>query len=257
MSANQSVKEGAKQLLKVLERFPDERIKHLVSFKQLQMDRFRYLSGEKAATGTDSTATSKGPTIADIKNIINRTSGPLGLQKDLLKKMQSITPVSYTHLDVYKRQVQGNYEFNQYRLKYFKSMGFVKESMIPGQGGKEDADGDIDMEKEGTSNENKEASSDIEDDNGVATGEADDLALEDEEAENYDKVMVTAGGEEEENMQGEVDAGEDEGKPVFDVSEASFQEIMQHIAKFDPESALKLQRTLDGLVQETKLSEGL
>ncbi|QLG70265.1 hypothetical protein HG535_0A02030 [Zygotorulaspora mrakii] len=85
--SSQGVREAAKSLVKALERFPNERIKHLVSFKQSQMERFNRVAGLQIGQSKD--ASDSKVSLDDIKDIINRTSAPLGLQKNLLKKMQS------------------------------------------------------------------------------------------------------------------------------------------------------------------------
>ncbi|CDO92448.1 unnamed protein product [Kluyveromyces dobzhanskii CBS 2104] len=84
----QTAKESAKQLVRLLEKFPKERVKHLVSFKEAQLDRFRPVAGLETAGSSEQSK----PSIAEIKDIINRTSGPLGLKKDLLKKVQEALP---------------------------------------------------------------------------------------------------------------------------------------------------------------------
>lgn len=85
---SQATKESAKQLVKILEKFPQERIKHIVSFKETQLGRFRPVAGIENPQSTEV----KKATIEDIKDIINRTSAPLGLKKDLLKKVQDGLP---------------------------------------------------------------------------------------------------------------------------------------------------------------------
>lgn len=90
MSSQQATRDAAKRLVKSLEKFPNERIKHLVSFKDLQIQRFNHIAGLKNISGTE-TSVNK-PSLSEIKDIINRTSGPLGLNKDLLKKIQASLP---------------------------------------------------------------------------------------------------------------------------------------------------------------------
>lgn len=90
MSYSQSVRDAAKLLVKALDKFPAERIKHLVSFKDSQLERFRRVAGLQTTNEKD--VNSKKPSLDEIKDIISRTSGPLGLQKDLLKKMHATLP---------------------------------------------------------------------------------------------------------------------------------------------------------------------
>lgn len=93
MSSYQGVKEGAKQVVRLLEKFPDERFKYLVSFKKSQLERFSRIAGLPVASSTSSAESPSHTTsMNDIKDIVNRTSGPLGLQKDMLKKMQAAIP---------------------------------------------------------------------------------------------------------------------------------------------------------------------
>lgn len=90
MSYSQSVRDAAKRLVQTLDTFPSERIKHLVSFKDSQLERFRRVAGLQKTNEKHSNA--KKPSLDDIKDIISRTSAPLGLQKDLLKKVQATLP---------------------------------------------------------------------------------------------------------------------------------------------------------------------
>ncbi|QLL34622.1 hypothetical protein HG536_0G04840 [Torulaspora globosa] len=147
--------------------------------------------------------------------------------------------------------VQGNYDFNQYKLKYFKNMVYVKESMIKEQS--TDPEGDVNMDEE----DNIDSSKPIDDgvpnqeededyDNGVATGEADEAALEADEADEDDYVPVTA-------INDGDDAEDFEDDQAFDVRSASFQEIIERIAKVNPNVAQRLQKELNGLVNEADL----
>ena len=81
MSLQQPVREAAKQLVGVLEKFPAERIRHIVSFKSSQIERFKRVAG---LSGTDGWNESKKASIDEIKDIISRTSAPLGLQNTLM-----------------------------------------------------------------------------------------------------------------------------------------------------------------------------
>lgn len=92
MSSYQAVKEGAKQVVKLLEKFPEERFQYLVSFKKTQLERFRRIAGIPLELGNVLEEPQTKVSINEIRDIVNRTSGPLGLQKDLLKKMQAAIP---------------------------------------------------------------------------------------------------------------------------------------------------------------------
>lgn len=143
--------------------------------------------------------------------------------------------------------VQGNFKFNEYKLKYFRTMLYVKESMMKDQ----DGDGDVEMDKneqdldKPAENTNlHEGEEDDDDDNGVATGEADDVVLEAEEADDDDNVRVDVNPEEDED---------EDNVDSFDVKSASFQEIIDQITKSDPNRAQILQKELNGFVNEVKL----
>lgn len=152
--------------------------------------------------------------------------------------------------------VQGNYKFNEYKLKYFKNMLYVKESMMKGQDSAVDDDIDMDRdsnEKEvnkgsslqpGSKSEDSTVEAEEDDDNGVATGEADDVVLEAEEADDDEHVRVDVIDEEEED---------NEEDTTFDINAASFNEIIDRIAKINPEASLRLQKELNGFINETKL----
>lgn len=86
MSTPPAVREAAKQVVKCLERFPADRFKHLTSFKDIQISRFNRIAGV-SLKGEDA-ANEKKPSLSEVKDMISRTSGPLGLQKDFLKKLQ-------------------------------------------------------------------------------------------------------------------------------------------------------------------------
>ncbi|CAR27440.1 hypothetical protein ZYGR_0I07150 [Zygosaccharomyces rouxii] len=157
--------------------------------------------------------------------------------------------------------VQGNFEFNKYKLKYFKNMLFVKESMMGGATAlKKDPDGDINMggtEQSDrpvppaieTANELEEAEED--DDNGVATGEADDVILEAEEADDDENIQVDPPEGEEDGSNDDED--DDADQETFDPKSASFQEIVNRISKSNPQAAQRIAKELDGLIHETKM----
>ncbi|SCW01299.1 LAFE_0D09516g1_1 [Lachancea fermentati] len=150
--------------------------------------------------------------------------------------------------------VQGNYEFSEYKLKFFKNMLYAKESMMLKERDKEDEDGDVNMED--VENQNKEGDSagiDDEEDNGVETGEIDDSILEAEEADDEESFLI-----EEDTTQSRAtkdtpsNASEIESDN-FDIKSASFMEIIQRIAKNDPETAETLRKELDGFVDQSQL----
>ncbi|CCF57903.1 hypothetical protein KAFR_0D02560 [Kazachstania africana CBS 2517] len=133
---------------------------------------------------------------------------------------------------------QGNNNFNKYKLKYFKSIQFTKESMITGGAAANtgDAEGDIDMTRE----ESKDNVTEDED-NGVAAEEADEGVLEAEEIEADDVTPI----DNEDEDDGIIDG--------FDPETATFQDIIAQISKMDPSSAERLQNELEGFVNENKL----
>lgn len=114
--STQTTREAAKQIVKTLEKFPKERIKHLVSFKESQLDRYRPVAGLES-NSKDST---KRPSLEDIRDIINRTSGPLGLKKDLLKKVQNALPQEHLTADSIHEQIKSldNIMSNKYKNYY-------------------------------------------------------------------------------------------------------------------------------------------
>lgn len=100
--SNKITRDLLKQLIETLEKYPQERIKHLVSFKQSQIDRFS--SGTNLYS--DNKAPTKKPSLDEIKDIITRTSGPLGLRKDLLKKVQEALPQEQFTEEVLQQQIK-------------------------------------------------------------------------------------------------------------------------------------------------------
>ncbi|SJM87533.1 probable Transcription factor tau 95 kDa subunit [Zygosaccharomyces bailii] len=157
--------------------------------------------------------------------------------------------------------VQGNFAFNKYKLKYYKSMLYVKESMITGQ--KKDTEGDIDMAElnhdkqsisdTATPNDIEEAEED--EDNGVATGEADEVVLAAEEADEDDNIRVDVpeGDDEVTNNHDDDEDAADADDDEFDPKSATFQEIIERISKIDSETAQRLARDLNGFIYETKM----
>ncbi|CAI4055494.1 hypothetical protein SKDZ_02G2260 [Saccharomyces kudriavzevii ZP591] len=89
MSSSQAVKDTAKKLVNLLEKCPKDRIPHLVSFKDVQMARFRRVAGLPNVDDKGKSIKERKPSLDEIKSIINRTSGPLGLSKEMLAKIQN------------------------------------------------------------------------------------------------------------------------------------------------------------------------
>lgn len=163
--------------------------------------------------------------------------------------------------------VQGNFEFNKYKLKYFKNMLFVKESMMGGTTvPKKDPEGDIQMggteqsnrpipPASETANHLEEAEED--DDNGVATGEVDDVILAAEESDAEENIRIDTPDEEEEapnSNNDDVDEDDiDADQETFDPKSASFQEIIDRVSRTNPQSAQRLAKELEGLIHETKM----
>ncbi|EJS44740.1 cbp6p [Saccharomyces arboricola H-6] len=89
MSSPQTVRDSAKKLVNLLEKYPKDRIPHLVSFKDVQISRFRRVAGLPNLDDAGNSVKEKKPSLDEIKSIINRTSGPLGLNKEMLAKIQN------------------------------------------------------------------------------------------------------------------------------------------------------------------------
>lgn len=119
MSSYQTVRAGAKQVVKLLEKFPEEPFKYLVSFKTTQLERFSRIAGLPISQ-KDSSELSNKASIDTIKDVVNRTSGPLGLQKDMLKKMQAAIPHDQFSETSMKEQVNAlsNLVGNKYKTYY-------------------------------------------------------------------------------------------------------------------------------------------
>ncbi|EDO17257.1 hypothetical protein Kpol_538p17 [Vanderwaltozyma polyspora DSM 70294] len=90
MSSQQALREAGKQMVKAIERFPNERIKHIVSFKDSQLQRYKKVAGIQGKDGEEDAA--KRASLAEIKDIINRTSGPLGMKKDMMDRINAALP---------------------------------------------------------------------------------------------------------------------------------------------------------------------
>lgn len=152
--------------------------------------------------------------------------------------------------------VRGNYKFSEYKLKFFKNMLYVKESVLLENTGDAanartniDADGDVQMD-EGISESRINEEEDEDEDNGVETGEIDDAVLEAEEADEEDgftgaTAPSIAGGD-------GVD-DEDLEEDNFDIKSASFKEVVDRIGKLDHEAARMLADGLKGYVHESQL----
>ncbi|CAG61090.1 uncharacterized protein GVI51_J09713 [Nakaseomyces glabratus] len=139
--------------------------------------------------------------------------------------------------------VQGRYEFNKYKLKYFKSMLFFKESMMNNNGENTDVDGDTNMDRD--KNPDDITQDDDEENNGVEAGEDEETLQEKEDAES-DNMKVSV-------MKDISDDEQDEPEDDFDVNNATFQDIIGKIRRLDPELADKYSRDLSGLVNIAKL----
>ncbi|CAI4058819.1 hypothetical protein N7582_001208 [Saccharomyces uvarum] len=89
MSSSQAVRDSAKKLVNLLEKYPKDRIPHLVTFREVQVSRFRRVAGLPSVDDKGKSVKDKKPSLDEIKSIINRTSGPLGLNKETLAKIQN------------------------------------------------------------------------------------------------------------------------------------------------------------------------
>ncbi|SCU88223.1 LAMI_0D09252g1_1 [Lachancea mirantina] len=211
------------------------------------------------------------PNIAEIYSSITYLDEPT----ELTGWLHELDLVKFRRIVKYELgcMVQGNFEFSEYKLKFFKSMLYPKESMISQGATSHDAEGDIDMDtsqelRDPTvlSNSNNGDSDEEDEDNGVQTGDIDDIALaqEGEEAEQDEDEQE----EEEEANFGASQSDdaftlrEDEndtsnfkisssqissGNEAFDIKAASFLEIIERIAQKDPETAQMLRQNLDSL----------
>lgn len=116
-----AVKEGGKQMVRLLEKFPEERMKHMVSFKQTQLNRFKRVAGLQIDTNNNLNGENDPKlSINEIKDMLNRSKGPLGLQRDDLKKIQAVIPRDqFTEQDL-KKQLESlkNLMSNKYQNYY-------------------------------------------------------------------------------------------------------------------------------------------
>ncbi|SCU97318.1 LAFA_0G10902g1_1 [Lachancea sp. 'fantastica'] len=110
------IREAASQLVKSLEKLPQERVKHIVSLKESQLERFRPVAGMESTTQE----AKQKPSLQDIKDIINRTSGPLGMQKDVLEKVNKMLPQEHYNVETLQEQTHAvnNLLNNKYKNYY-------------------------------------------------------------------------------------------------------------------------------------------
>ncbi|SCU82221.1 LADA_0C03840g1_1 [Lachancea dasiensis] len=169
--------------------------------------------------------------------------------------------------------VQGNSEFSEYKLKFFKNLLYTKESMMTKDNAGIDADGDIQMstsdgasgvsgdtannptkEIEGQEENGEEDGED--DDNGVEAGEMDDAVLEQEEDDADDADFGGFEGDNSQDRKPTTSNGEEQSSldPDFDITNASFNDIITRVHQTDPDMATKLRKELDGLIFESELS---
>ncbi|EDO17849.1 hypothetical protein Kpol_1043p39 [Vanderwaltozyma polyspora DSM 70294] len=154
--------------------------------------------------------------------------------------------------------VQGNYEFNVYKLKYFKTMLYAKESMMNNAKDNDESTtssiNGSEMSTDTTSTNTTEDASngnagEVDSDNDITTGEADEQVLENEEAENDPNVSVNPA--EDDYMMDEDEDEDNEGD--FDTKTASFQDIIGRIRNMNPETADRLSKELEGFINEANL----
>ncbi|CCE61317.1 hypothetical protein TPHA_0A02350 [Tetrapisispora phaffii CBS 4417] len=142
---------------------------------------------------------------------------------------------------------QGNFSFNKYKLKYFKSMIYTKESMIENKEKEEkDNDGDYNMDSDVKSKD-----SDADNDNDITVGDADKAALEAEEDETEPIVNIApleSSGSSSEGFKNDLDM-----QGEIDLNAASFQDILSRIRKIDSSAANRLEKELNGFIQESHL----
>ncbi|CEP61569.1 transcription factor TFIIIC subunit TFC1 LALA0_S03e05798g [Lachancea lanzarotensis] len=160
--------------------------------------------------------------------------------------------------------VQGNAIFNEYKLKFFRNMLYTKESMMHNKGKSPDADGDVEMTNSSSTSEgndgkvpkDQENQEDEDEDNGVEAGELDDAVLEQEEEDEEDEDAEFGDFESEAPQNSDsarLGPDTDSLNPDFDVTTATFKEIIAQISQRDPEAAANLARNLDGFVLESEL----
>lgn len=161
--------------------------------------------------------------------------------------------------------VQGNSEFSEHKLRFFKNMLYPKESMMikAAELQEKDADGDVTMslDDESAGNlgdaraENDDNVNDDDEDNGIETGEVDDEVLEEEERDEEDEVFHSA---EELEATGTGNGNilpSSDPNSNFDIKSAGFSRIIEQISQRDPELAQRLRKDLDGFVFESELTK--
>lgn len=171
--------------------------------------------------------------------------------------------------------VQGNHNFNPYRLKYYKSIRNTNETKPKEMSSKDDfknkldAEGDIEMENSVDNNIDARQDDDDDDDNGIISDEADEEVLEDEEEEeeeegvddNESNDMDKAYYNNNDNNQEQfIDPSMNVyRKNTSDINNsvnykyASFGDIIDRIAKLNPSEAKILESQLEGFVHESRL----
>lgn len=159
--------------------------------------------------------------------------------------------------------VQGNHNFNEYRLKYYKSIRSINEPKPKNLNVREDEevdeDGDINMDVDEEEKPN-EGTDENEDDNGIMSDEADEATLEAEEAESENHVRV----ENTQTLEQDLDNDPNMDPTAIrgttsDINNsvnykyATFGDIIDRIAKLDLAQAELLESQLDGFVHESRL----
>ena len=174
--------------------------------------------------------------------------------------------------------VQGNQNFNPYRLKYYKSIRNINETKPKDTSSKDDlknkmdAEGDIEMEDSVNNNtrgreegeEEEEADDDDDDENGIISDEAneevleddDEEAVEDNETNDMDQSYYYNNNQEQfidldtntyrKNINSNINNS-------INYKYASFSDIIDRIAKLNPSEAKLLESQLEGFVHESRL----
>lgn len=111
--------EGAKQMVTLLESFPKERFKHIISFKEVQLNRFKVMAG-LPINNSKTTLQDKHISLTELKDMVTRTSSPLGLQKTMLNKLQETLLKDQLDSFAIKEQITSlkNVMNNKYRDYY-------------------------------------------------------------------------------------------------------------------------------------------
>ncbi|CEP61573.1 Cbp6p LALA0_S03e05886g [Lachancea lanzarotensis] len=113
------IREAASQLVKSLEKLPQERVKHIVSLKESQLERFKAVAGLE----TNTQDAKQRPSMQDIKDIINRTSGPLGMQKEAMAKVNSMLPQEHYSVEALQEQTHAVNDLLNNKYKNYYSVG--------------------------------------------------------------------------------------------------------------------------------------